>query len=321
MGEKVYEKGYKAYEPGLVCRGKQYAENTVYEEPGGELCSDGMMHYCVNPLDVLNYYPLVNGKGEIIEFTTVEALAKPKKDETKSATKKLHVGVKLGLDGFIKACVDFLYEKTIKDMPSDKVQDGDAAQIGSSGYDAQIGSSGKYAQIGSSGYAAKIGSSGDAAQIGSSGDGAKIGSSGYAAKIGSSGYAAQIGSSGDAAQIGSSGDGAKIGSSGKYAQIGSSGDGAKIGSSGKYAKIGSSGKYAQIVCEKEHAVIACAGKGAKVKGPVGTWFSLAEYGDYDGEGYPCICMKATQIDGETIKADTWYTLKNGEFVEVNDADT
>jgi hypothetical protein len=282
--EKVYEKGYKAYDSGLVCRGKQYAENTVFEENGGELCGAGMMHYCVNPLDVLGYYPLVNEKGEISDFTTVEALAEPKKNNTKSATKKLRVGVKLGLDGFIKACVDFLYEKTIKDMPTDKVKTG---------------------------YAAQIGSSGDASKIGSSGDDAQIGSSGYAAKIGSSGDDAQIGSSGYAAQIGSSG---------KYAQIGSSGYAAQIGSSGKYAQIGSSGDDAFIVCEKEHAAIACAGKRAKVKGPVGTWFSLAEYGDYDGEGYPCICMKAARIDGETIKADTWYMLKNGEFVEVPDDD-
>ena len=26
--------------------------------------------------------------------------------------------------------------------------------------------------------------------------------------------------------------------------------------------------------------------------------------------------KAAVVDGETIKADTWYTLKDGEFVEV-----
>lgn len=217
MEEKVFESGYKAYEPGLVCRGKQYEEGKTYEEAGGELCGAGMMHYCVNPLDVLNYYPLVNPKGEISDFTTVEALAEPKTDGFKSATKKLRIGLKLGLDGFIKACVDFLYEKTIKDMPSDKVGDGDDAQIGSSG---------------------------------------------------------------------------------------------------RFAQIGSSGDDAFIACEKDHAVIACAGKRAKVKGPVGTWFSLAEYGEFDGNGYPCICMKAAQIDGEILKANTFYALKNGEFVEV-----
>ena len=287
--ETIYEKGFKAYEPGMICRGKQYEDGKTYEEAGGSLCGAGMMHYCVNPFDVLRYYPLVNSNGKISDFSTVEALEKPVSDDTKSATKKLRIGAKLGLDGFVKACVDFLFEKTIKDMPADNVDSGDAAKIGSSG-DA--------AQIGSSGYAAKIGSSGDAAQIGSSGRYAKIGSSGYAAKIGSSGRYAQIGSSGDAAKIGSSG----------YA--------AQIGSSGRYAKIGSSGDDALVICEKDHAVVACAGKRGKVKGPVGTWITLAEYGDWDGEGYPCLCVKSAQIDGEALKADTLYTLVNGEFVEV-----
>ena len=31
--------------------------------------------------------------------------------------------------------------------------------------------------------------------------------------------------------------------------------------------------------------------------------------------------KAAVVDGENLKPDTWYTLKDGEFVEVNDADT
>ena len=28
--------------------------------------------------------------------------------------------------------------------------------------------------------------------------------------------------------------------------------------------------------------------------------------------------KAAMVDGTIIKADTWYTLKNGEFVEVEE---
>ena len=158
----------------------------------------------------------------------------------------------------------------------------------------------------------------DAAQIGISGYAAQIGSSGDDAKIGSSGYAAQIGSSGRYAQIGSSGDAAKIGSSGDEAKIGSSGDEAKIGSSGRYAQIGSSGDDAKIVCEADNAAVACVGKRGKIKAPVGTWITLAEYGEYDGEGFPCICVKSAQIDGETLKANVFYTLRNGEFVEVPD---
>ena len=82
------------------------------------------------------------------------------------------------------------------------------------------------------------------------------------------------------------------------------------------AKIGSSGDDAFISCEADHAVVCCAGKRAKVKAPAGTWITLSEYGEWNGEGYPCVCVKSAQIDGETLKADTWYTLENGEFVEV-----
>ena len=109
------------------------------------------------------------------------------------------------------------------------------------------------------------------------------------------------------------------GSSGAGAQIGSSGDWAQIGSSGDGAKIGSSGYGAQIKCNGKNSVIACAGPESIVKGPIGMWFCLSEYGNDADGNYICIGMKAAQIDGTTLKADTWYTLKDGEFVEVPDA--
>ena len=219
-------KGYKGFNKGLVCRDKQYTENTVFEEAEAVVCIKGM-HFCVNPFDVLDHYDLVNADGSFNEFAEVEALDESFTDDDKKyCTKKLKVGAKLSFAGFIKACVDFTIEKTsmktsiLEKLISSKER---SAQIGSSGDSAQIGSSGDSAQIGSSGHSAQIGSSGDSAQIGSSGDSAQIGSSGHYAKIGSSGHYAQIGSSGDSAQIGSSGHYAKIGSSGHYAKIGSSG--------------------------------------------------------------------------------------------------
>ena len=260
------EKGYKAYNPGLICRGHKYEENTLYKKNGHGICCSGVTHYCVNPFDTLDYYPLVQPDGRFSEFTTVEAIDEPVTDDgRKFATSTIKIGFKLGFKGFIQACVDFIYEKTIKGMP--KPEDVDVSDD---------------AQIGSSGYAAKIGSSGDDAQIGSSG---------YAAKIGSSGYAAQIGSSG------------------RYA---------KIGSSGRYAQIGSSGDDAQITVENANNVVACVGKRGRIKAPISTWCTLAEYGEWDGDGYPCVCVKSFQIDGEAYKADTWYTLEGSEITEVDE---
>ena len=138
-------------------------------------------------------------------------------------------------------------------------------------------------------------------------------------QIGSSGYSAQIGSSGDYAQIGSSGDYAQIGSSGDYAQIGSSGYSAQIGSSGYYAKIGSSGDYAQIDSTGEDSVIMCAGNSSRAKAKVGSWITLAEWkwSDEKKRDVP-VCVKTEYVDGENIKADTWYQLKNRKFVEVTE---
>ena len=171
-------KGYKGFEPGLICRGKQYAENTVFEEEEAEIYSYGM-HFCENPFDVLGYYGFTNDNGDFNEFAEVEALDEVKtNDNRKYCTKKLKIGAKLSISKFINACVDFAIEKTSTCIADNKISSGDFAQIGSSGDSAQIGSSGYSAQIGSSGDFAQIGSSGDSAKIGSSGDFAQIGSSG-----------------------------------------------------------------------------------------------------------------------------------------------
>ena len=273
-------KGYKGFNPGLICKDKQYQENTVFEEPEAKICEKGM-HFCENPFDVLDYYGLIRPDGTPNEFTEVEALDEPKTDDKKKfCSRKLKIGVKLGLSGFIRACVDFVLEKTIAEMPSENVISGDSAKIGSSGNSAQIGSSGNCAQIGSSGNCAQIGSSGNCAKIGSSGGYARIGSSGGYAQIGSSGYCAQIGSSGNCARIGSSGDSARIN------------------------------------CTGEDSVICCAGHGSVVKASVGCWITLAEWKFDDAkQRHVPVCVKTEYVDGEKIKADTPYMLKNGEFVE------
>ena len=347
FGEEKHIDGFKGFNADMTCLGFKFEEGKTYEEDVElKVCNRGF-HFCESPFSVLSYRDMLDNECKFIPVHHVTALGRCHSDSDKTATTKIHIGAKLDFKGFIKAGIDFIYEKCIKEGPTDNVNSGDdakigssgdLAKIGSSGYLAQIGSSGDLAQIGSSGcgakigssgygakigssgYGAKIGSSGDLAKIGSSGDGAKIGSSGYGAQIGSSGdlaqigssgYGAQIGSSGDHAQIGSSGDDAQIGSSGYHAQIGSSGYGAKIGSSGDLAKIGSSGYGAKIESEGNNAVVAAIGIDSKIKAKKGSWITLAEY----GEDLKPVCVRSAQIDGKSLKEDVFYQLKGGEFVE------
>ena len=178
--QEFIARSYKAFGADMKCRDFQYKEGERYTIDGDVAACERGFHACENPFDVLNYYPLVDPDGNMSRFAKVEQSGKIISREDKRCSSRIRIKAELGFGDFIKACVEWVKEKT---SPSDiKVDDN----VNSGDY-AQIGSSGDYAQIGSSGDYAKIGSSGDGAKIGSSGNGAQIGSSGYYAQIKSTG--------------------------------------------------------------------------------------------------------------------------------------
>ena len=292
MNKKVI-KSYKAFDKDMKCRDFQYEVGKEYEMDGHIECCTRGFHACESPLEVFDHYDMLNSRfAEVEQSGTIDR----EEGSTKVCSSRIEINAELKLADIINIGVEWLKDIT---SPSNVKADGALNDNGD-----------RKEQIGSSGYSAKIGSSGGSAKIGSSGDYAKICSSGDYAKIGSSGGYAKIGSSGDSAKIGSSGDSAQIGSSGYYAQIGSSGD---------YAKIGSSGDSAQIDSTGEDSVIMCAGNNSKAKAKIGSWITLAEWKwSNEKNRYVPVCVKTEYVDGEKIKADTWYKLENGKFVEVNE---
>ena len=58
------------------------------------------------------------------------------------------------------------------------------------------------------------------------------------------------------------------------------------------------------------------GKDSRAKGSLGCWIVLTERGEWNDETYPILDVKAFKVDGEVIKADTWYKLIDGKAVEV-----
>ena len=56
------------------------------------------------------------------------------------------------------------------------------------------------------------------------------------------------------------------------------------------------------------------GKNVQVKGGIGAILVIAEERD---DTYDIVDWKAVAVDGEVVKADTWYRLENGELVEVD----
>ena len=53
----------------------------------------------------------------------------------------------------------------------------------------------------------------------------------------------------------------------------------------------------------------------KIRGGIGAILVICAESESD---YSIVGWKAAVVDGETIKASTWYTLRDGEFVEVQE---
>ena len=94
-------------------------------------------------------------------------------------------------------------------------------------------------------------------------------------------------------------------------------DYAQLASSGDYAQLASSGYSAQLASSGYNSVVMSAGINGKVKAAVGNWIAIAEWQIRGGHLVP-VGIVSAQVDGEKVKADTWYKAENGQMVEVEE---
>ena len=134
---------------------------------------------------------------------------------------------------------------------------------------------------------------------------------GNAAASGGSGNAAASGWSGNAAASGVRGNAAASGWRGNAAASGVRGNAAASGVRGTAA---ASGSYGSAEANGEQTIAVAWGSYSKARGKTGSYIVCAEY---DERNKTIKTARLGLIDGETLKPDTWYTLKGGDFVEVS----
>lgn len=91
----------------------------------------------------------------------------------------------------------------------------------------------------------------------------------------------------------------------------SSGNYSTAGSSGNYSTAAATGAYCSAKADGKDSIAVVNGVCGKACGALGCYLVLTEYDD-DGN---MLLAKMAKVDGAVIKENTWYTLKNGEFVE------
>ncbi|MGN0623623.1 MAG: hypothetical protein ACI4JA_06705 [Oscillospiraceae bacterium] len=271
-------RGYKAFEKGMRCRGKQYKENTVFEEETAKIYESGM-HFCKMPFDVLDYYGYVNTNGEIPEineFAEVEALDEVLTDDNKKyCTKKLKIGAKIDIAGFVKAQIDFILSRINKAEAAPNTGDYSAAI--NTGYKSAATNTGDYSVATNTGYKSAATNTGN-----------------KSAATNTS-YRSAATNTGD------------------FSAATNTGDFSAATNTGDYSAATNTGFMSAATVEGKESIAIATGIKSKAKGSPGCWIVLAEW-----EGDHIKTVKSHKVDGEIIKANTFYTLTNGDFKEVEE---
>ena len=298
-------KAYKRFNKDMTCKGFRYEEGKTYETDHAALCREGF-HACENPLDCSSYY---SPAESVIREVELEDVSPDRKGDSKVVAKKITIGAQLNVMGLCKAHFEYVnsnctVQKGGENQNHVAVSAGENGSA-AAGYNgsAAAGCKGSAAAGYNGSAAAGYNGSAAAGNYGSAAAGnygsAAAGNYGSAA-AGNYGSAA-AGNYGSAAAgyNGSAAAGCKgSAAAGNYGSAAAGENGSAA--AGNYGSA-AAGNYG----------IACV-RGGKVKGGIGCLLAIAET---NKSGHATGKYAAGIVDGKTLKPDTWYICRNGEFVE------
>ena len=87
---------------------------------------------------------------------------------------------------------------------------------------------------------------------------------------------------------------------------------------GDYSASTNTGYRSKADVSGKGSVASALGIDSKAKGALGCWIVLAEWAQYDEYNWHRTDVQCFKVDGENIKPDTWYKLKNGDLVEASE---
>ena len=130
---------------------------------------------------------------------------------------------------------------------------------------------------------------------------------GYQSVATNTGYQSAATNTGDRSAATNTGYRSAATNTGDYSAATNTGD--------RSAATNTGNKSAAIVEGKESIALATGIK-SKAKGKIGCFIVLTEWKEINNE-YHIVDIKSAKVDGENIKEDTFYMLKDGKFVEVD----
>ena len=280
-------KAFKGFNKDLTCRGFQYEEGKEFHTEKAECCEEGF-HACEYPLDCFNYY---NPAQSVFHEVELSGDMDRRNDDTKVCATDIKIGARISIAGLVKAAIEFTMSKVNKEAKSDE-RHGFASATGDYGASSATGDYGASSATGDYGASSATGDYGASSATGYRGASSATGDYGASSATGDYGASSATGNCGASSATGYRG--------------------------------------ASSVSDPTGVAVAW-GHEAKAKGCLGAHLILSDWrytgekwfdGDYktpyDVESWELAGAKMVQVDGEKIKADTYYRCVDGEVVEVEE---
>ena len=296
-------KMYKGFDKNLKCRDFQYEIGKTYEEPTAELCEKGF-HACEYPLDVFGYY----APGDMSRYCEVDlddVSDKKSNVDSKRCGKKIAVKAEIGIAGLVKAAVDFVMEN-IKD---------ENKEANTGNYSASTNTGNRSASTNTGDYSASTNTGNRSASTNTGDFSASTNTGDFSASTNTGNFSAST-NTGDRSASTNTGNRSASANTGDFSASTNTGDFSASTNTGNYSASTNTGDYSKADVSGKESVAAALGIDSRSKGALGCWIVIAEWERYEEFNWHRKDVQCFKVDGENIKPDTWYKLKNGELVEV-----
>lgn len=277
------ELGYKGFDENLQCIDFQYKVGGEYETNTAILCEVGF-HFCKNPLDVFHYYPPASSRYCIIE---ADEVSDEISDDSKRCAKKIKIIKEIGLNGLISEAVKYILAKeTNTENYSAATNTEDDSAATSTGNRSAATNTGEFSVAANTGDFSAATNTGNRSAATNTGDFSAATNTGY--------RSAAI-------------------NRGSRSAAANTGDFSAATNTGNYSAAINTGYNGRATVEGENSIACALGARSQARATLGSWICIAEITD-DGE---TVTVKTARVDGKIIKANTFYRLDKGEFMECN----
>ena len=312
---------YKGFDKDLKCRGFAYEIGKDYKQEGNIKCCNNGFHACEFPLDVFNYY--APGGNSRYCTVTQSGVTDKKEGDSKVASSKIHIETEIGLDGIIKAGVKFILDKvnwknqkesntgyksaaTNTGNSSAATNTGDCSAATNTGYKSAATNTGYHSAATNTGNYSAASNTGDYSAATNTGDYSAATNTGDCSAATNTGYKSAATNTGYKSAATNTGYCSAATNTGNYSAA---------TNTGNYSAATNTGNCSAAKVSGKESIAIVTGKDSKAAGALGDWIVLTERGEWNGDTCPIKEVKALKVDGEKIKADTFYKLVDGEAVE------